>query len=91
MPKTIGPAEYEVVINAVRQHPDGARFEMIYSVLGDGIARRTLQRRLGELVRQRRLTMEGRKRGVLYHLPPEHQVELAGVDSDTLIWPTSMI
>jgi len=74
MPKIISTAEYEVVVNAVREHPDGASIEMIQSVFGEGAARRTLQRRLNELVKQRRLIAEGRKRGAMYRLPPEPQV-----------------
>jgi DNA-binding HxlR family transcriptional regulator len=38
---------------------------MIQSVLGEGVARRTLKRRLNELVKQGRLLAEGRKRGAL--------------------------
>lgn len=74
MPKITAPAEYEVVVNAVRQHPDGASIEMIQSVLGEGTARRTLQRRLNELVKQGHLIAVGRKRGALYRLPLEPQV-----------------
>ena len=81
MPKIIAPAEYEVVVNAVRRHPGGASIEMIQSVLGDGTARRTLQRRLSELVKQGRLIAQGRKRGALYRLPaePHVTVQLTGV------------
>lgn len=74
MPKIVSTAEYEVVVNAVRERPDGASIEMIRSVLGEGAARRTLQRRLNELVKQGRLVTEGRKRGALYRLPAEPQV-----------------
>src|SRR5450759_519472 len=74
MPKIVSTAEYEVVVNAVREHPDGASIEMIQSVFGEGAARRTLQRRLNELVKQGRLVAEGRKRGALYRLPAEAQV-----------------
>ena len=83
MPKIVSPAEYEMVVNAVREHPDGASIEMVQSVLGEGAARRTLQRRLNELVKQGRLVTEGRKRGVLYRLPAEPQatVELEGVSA----------
>jgi Fic family protein len=83
MPKIVSTAEYEVVVNAVRQRPDGASIEMIQSVLGEGAARRTLQRRLNELVKQGRLVAEGRKRGVLYRLPAEPQVtvQLEGVSA----------
>ncbi|MCC7325751.1 MAG: Fic family protein [Burkholderiales bacterium] len=83
MPKIISTAEYEAVVNAVRTRPDGASFEMIHSVLGDGVARRTLQRRLHELVKQGRLVAEGRRRGALYRLPsqPRVTVQLGGVEA----------
>lgn len=83
MPKIVSSAEYEMVVNAVREHPDGASIEMVQSVLGEGAARRTLQRRLNELVKQGRLVTEGRKRGALYRLPTEPQVtvELEGVSA----------
>jgi Fic family protein len=73
MPKKIAPTEYEIILDAVRQRPDGASSEMIRSVLGE-TARRTLQRRLNELVKQGRLAVEGRTRGALYRLPPESHV-----------------
>lgn len=83
MPKIVSAAEYEAVINAVRERPDGASIEMIQSVLGEGVARRTLQRRLNELVKQSRIVAQGRKRGALYRLPPEPQVtvRLEGVSA----------
>ena len=65
MPKIISAGEYEAVLNAVCARPDGASIEMIQSVLGEGVARRTLQRRLNELVKQGRLVAEGRNRGAL--------------------------
>lgn len=74
MPKIISAGEYEAVLIAVRARPDGASIEMIQSVLGEGVARRTLQRRLNELVKQGRLVAEGRKRGALYRLPAEGSV-----------------
>lgn len=74
MPKIISADEYEAVLNAVRARPDGASIEMIQSVLREGVARRTLQRRLNELVKQGRLVAEGRKRGVLYRVPAEGSV-----------------
>ena len=83
MPKKISPAEYEAVMNAVRQHRGGASIEMIQSVSGDGTARRTLQRRLNELVKQGRLVAAGRKRGALYRLPsePAITVKLEGIEA----------
>ncbi len=81
MPKITAPAEFDAVVNAVRQHAKGANLEMIQSAIGDETARRTLQRRLNELVKLGRLAREGRNRGVLYRLPPESQiaVQLEGV------------
>ncbi len=78
MPKKITPAEYEVILDAVRRRPDGASIEIVQSVLGER-ARRTLQRRLSELVKQGRLAVEGRTRGALYRLPPQaHIIKGAG-------------
>ena len=76
MPKIISATEYEAVLSAVRAWPDGASIEMIQSGSGDSVARRTLQRRLSELVKQGRLVAEGRKRGALYRLPAEASVTL---------------
>jgi hypothetical protein len=83
MPKIVSAAEYEAVVNTVREHPDGASIEVIHSALGEGAARRTLQRRLNQLVKQGRLVTEGRKRGALYRLPaePEVRVRLEGVSA----------
>lgn len=83
MPKIVPAGEYEAVLDAVRARPDGARIEMIQSIVGEGVARRTLQRRLNELVKQGRLVAQGRKRGALYRVPPEPAVtvRLEGVEA----------
>jgi hypothetical protein len=79
MPKRIKPDDYKDILDAVRQHPEGASFEMIQASLGDGTARRTLQRRLSELVQQGRLAVEGRTRGALYRrIPESHVIRKAG-------------
>ena len=91
MPKKIAPAEYESILDAVRQHPDGASSELIQAALGD-TAKRTLQRRLNELVKQGRLAVEGRTRGALYRLPPESDVtvQLTGVSAQGEIGQVSV-
>ena len=91
MPKIISADEYEAVLNAVRARPDGAGIEIIQSVLGEGVARRTLQRRLNELVKQGRLAAEGRKRGALYRLPsePAVTVRLEGVEAKAAVGEVS--
>jgi Fic family protein len=83
MAKKIPPAEYETILNAVRQHPDGASIEIVQSAHGE-TPRRTLQRRLNELVKQGRLAVEGRTRGALYRLPPKTRTikGAGGIPSD---------
>ena len=76
MPNIISADEYEAVLDAVRARPDGASIEMVRSALGKGVARRTLQRRLNELVKQGCLAAEGRKRGALYRLAANANVIL---------------
>lgn len=79
MPKRIKPDDYKDILDAVLQHPEGASFEMIQATLGDGTARRTLQRRLNELVKRGRLAVEGRTRAALYRRVPEsHVIRKAG-------------
>ncbi len=85
MPKITATAEFDSVVNAVRQHPTGASIEMVQSAIGGETARRTLQRRLNQLVKQERLNREGRNRGTLYRAvdrqAPESRVlvQLEGV------------
>jgi hypothetical protein len=75
MPKKIAPAEYQVILNAIRQHPEGASIDIVQSALGETL-RRTVQRRLNELAKQGKLIIDGRTRAALYRLPPEaHAVE----------------
>jgi hypothetical protein len=79
MPKRIKPDDYKDILDAVRGHPQGASFEMIQATLGDGTARRTLQRRLSELVKRGRLAVEGRTRAALYRrIPESHVIRKAG-------------
>ncbi len=69
MPKLVPPGELDAVLRAVAGFPEGASIENIKSTLGIELPRRTLQRRLALLVRQKRLTVEGRGRGSRYRLP----------------------
>lgn len=69
MPKIIPPEDLNTVQEAVAAHPDGIGIE----ALGDRfpkVPRRTLQRRLAELVRKGRLLAEGEGRARRYRVAP---------------------
>ncbi|MGH8719868.1 MAG: Fic family protein [Burkholderiales bacterium] len=69
MPKRIPEADLNDVLQAVGRSPDGASIDDIGAVLTVKLPRRTLQRRLALLVRQKQLTVEGKARGSRYRLP----------------------
>lgn len=69
MPRRIAQSEQDEIIRAVGQFPASVSIEDIGRALQWRIPRRTLQRRLGMLAKQRRLTVEGRGRASRYRLP----------------------
>ena len=69
VPKQIPEAEFNAVVEAVRQLPNGGSIKRIGEVLGDVAHRRTLQRRLAVLAEQGRLERRGRGRRTLYRVP----------------------
>ena len=69
MPKLISQDELDAVLFAVKQFSDSVSVKDIIRVLAISLPRRTLQRRLGLLVEQKRLVMEGRGRGSRYRIP----------------------
>lgn len=66
MVKPIPTAEYEAVMAAIAQFPDGASIEQIEAKLAPPPARRTLQRWLAALLGQQRLRKVGKARGTRY-------------------------
>lgn len=66
MPKKVSQDEFDAVLQAVAQFPEGASNEDISGVLEIALPRRTLQRRLAVLVEQGQLILEGRGRGSRY-------------------------
>lgn len=66
MAKPSPTREYEAVLNAVGQFPDGASIEQVESALVPHPARRTLQRWLSDLIKRQRLHKEGQARGTRY-------------------------
>jgi Fic family protein len=55
----------DMIVRAIEEYPDGVSIEKLLQGSG-GINRRTLQRRLAELVKSGRIVTKGEKRGVRY-------------------------
>jgi len=69
MARKIPQHELDAVFKAVSNFPDGVSLDEISGVLTIDLSRRTLQRRLAALVKQKRLVHEGRGAGSKYRLP----------------------
>ena len=70
MPKLVPPRELDAVLRAVAGFPEGVSIEDVKSTLGIELPRRTLQRRLAQLIEQKRLIVTGRGRGSRYTISP---------------------
>lgn len=70
MPKRLPKDVDEQVLAQVANSPDGLGIEALSRLLGDQISRRSLQRRLSELVATRRLVSEKKGRSTRYLLRP---------------------
>jgi Fic/DOC family protein len=83
VPKKVSQNEIDAVLQAVARFPPGASAEDISSVLEVKPPRRTLQRRLALLIKQKRLIVEGRGRGSRYRWP--------GITGEAHIIPTGNV
>jgi len=72
MPKAIPQSELDAIFSIVEQFHAEASLEDIHRELDIKSSRRTLQRRLAQLVKQGRLVLVGRGRGSHYKLPSEN-------------------
>ena len=70
MPKLVPPGDLDAVLQAVARLHGGCAIEHISESLEIKLPRRTLQRRLALLVKQKRLIVKGRGRGYRYRIPP---------------------
>jgi len=75
MPKVISPAEQDAVLDAVAQHAGGVGIDALHRQLPQW-SRRTLQRRLADLVAREQLRATGQGRGLRYQRPPNAIAEL---------------
>ena len=66
MSKNVPQNELDAVLRAVGQFPEGVSIKDISAVMKKSLPRRTLQRRLGQLVAHNKLVLKGRGRGSRY-------------------------
>lgn len=81
MPKLIAPQELDTIAQIVSRSAAGISVEEIGHALTSPLPRRTLQRRLAQLVAEGRLVMEGKGAGSRYRLAPSLVYEVAGPES----------
>jgi Fic family protein len=71
--------EYPDLIELVARYPDGVAVEALEQALQGGISRRTLQRRLAELVESGQLQKTGQRRGTRYQTQAAAPIAISGV------------
>ena len=69
MPKKISDAELDDIVATVARMPTGGSIDEIGAMPNNVLPRRTLQRRLARLVKQKRLLRQGRGPATRYRLP----------------------
>lgn len=70
MPKVIRSEEFEQIAEAIARFPDGADLGQIWVAIGDRLSRRTLQRRLADLIAEGRVTGARAQKSFKYRLAP---------------------
>lgn len=70
MPKVVTVEDLNEIAELIGRYPEGIGLEGLSRILGDAIARRTLQRRLASLVAQERIVASGGRRALKYRLAP---------------------
>lgn len=68
MPKVIRPGEFDQIVEVVGRFPGGAALDEIQAAMGEELSRRTLQRRLADLVTQGRVTGGREQKSFKYRL-----------------------
>ncbi|MBK7727226.1 MAG: Fic family protein [Gammaproteobacteria bacterium] len=70
MPKVIRSEEFDQIAEVVGRFPDGAELDEILGAIGGGLSRRTLQRRLADLIAERRVIGGREQKSFKYRLAP---------------------
>ncbi|MDX8431755.1 MAG: Fic family protein [Candidatus Algichlamydia australiensis] len=69
MPKKNYEKDYQQILHILEDFPDGAKVDDILSKINLSLSKRVLQRRIANLLSDRRLVAEGRNRARRYKLP----------------------
>ena len=76
MPKKLSEDLNAAIVTEIGRHPDGVGIDDLHAAVGDVVSRRTLQRRLGELVDRKTITTMGKGRGLRYRKPRVIDVDI---------------
>jgi hypothetical protein len=86
MEKIKAKNEKALILDSIRNYPDGVSLEELLNATQLGLPKRTFQRRLGDLLKEKRLFTTGRGRNIQYHiLRIVSQIE--GEDASLIIYP----
>lgn len=69
MPKKLPEDLTTNIVAEIVRHPEGIGIDDLHAALANIVSRRTLQRRLGELARQKKIATTGKGRGLRYRKP----------------------
>jgi len=69
MPKKLPDDLSERIETEIAHHPEGVGIDDLHATLADIVSRRTLQRRLGELAAEKKISLIGKGRGLRYRKP----------------------
>lgn len=81
MPKQIPHSELDVLLSVVGRYRDGVSIEELTRTADLSVSRRTLQRRLAQLVEQGRVAREGRGPARRYRLPIRSEIRIATTEA----------
>lgn len=70
MPRAIRPEELDRIVEIIGSYPNGAELDEVSAALGHGSSRRTLQRRLADLIAKGRITGGREQKSFKYRLAP---------------------
>jgi hypothetical protein len=69
VPKKLSENLNAQIAAEIARHPEGIGIDDLHAALADIVSRRTLQRRLGELVEDKKIAISGKGRGLRYRQP----------------------
>ena len=76
MPKKLPENLNAQIAAQIARHPQGVGIDDLHAALADIVSRRTLQRRLSELVEDKKIAISGKGRGLRYRQPRIIEVDI---------------